>query len=570
MICVSVSNEKGKQHVLNVDRALKAYLHGNIAHTFPETIEKTKEFILSLYPNVTEVRNKYETNQSNEGSDLLLICEGGKKVLIELFTIIGNGVIQPKNLGAKSFLSKYFQALALQEQFNKEFQKHYLQFLRNIVQLREPVFLYDQEKNLKKAVKKHFPKFVNEINPLRRAFLFGIREAAFQGLIEQYNSIGLEQAFSTLMQIDRVNVVTRTTKQGDFLSVDQLQTKIDMSQNIQLYKKGNDTIGIRIGEEALTLRFKFESSPTSSVKIATSFERFPQTNLQAVNKQSVREFEMKLSGHSSKVDKEDSNSVGKMNEAMVYYRLILNNPIIYQVEESTYHEFYEQYASNIKTETIQAINRSSVSAVERLTSYLKEKHGDYVLESIQLVPDSYLIDPLDTSDLRVVLKAKEQYIEEFFSLKALKRRGNNSTMKNPGIGSILGEEYFDIGTLQPLVNELKSRFKVGEISYQEVTEIAANGLHRELSNASQSKLFRGLVAIFGKIAKLTIFYLENQSEIKEPPVFHGPFIVESKRTWNIVTIRWDNAESYINLRVKQSGRQDGTWKSLKLSCESKS
>ncbi|UHA58860.1 hypothetical protein KDJ21_018810 [Metabacillus litoralis] len=102
------SRKIGDEHVINVFNALKNLLTGKPIQEFPDTTKETVEYIMKLYPDIKGVHNKFETEKPDFHPDLCLLLKSDKQIKINLFYTKGNAVIQPKNLGAKSFLAKYF------------------------------------------------------------------------------------------------------------------------------------------------------------------------------------------------------------------------------------------------------------------------------------------------------------------------------------------------------------------------------------------------------------------------------------------------------------------------------
>lgn len=76
--------------------------------------------------------------------------------------------------------------------------------------------------------------------------------------------------------VDAVNIITRYGKEDDDVQVEEFCPPHPTFKDIELYKIGKDSVGIKFGEVALTLRFKFESKPKSSIKLATSYHEFPE------------------------------------------------------------------------------------------------------------------------------------------------------------------------------------------------------------------------------------------------------------------------------------------------------
>ena len=338
---------------------------------------------------------------------------------------------------------------------------------------------------------------------------------------------------------------------------------------IHIYKKGNDKIGIRFGTEALTIRFKFESSPTSSVKLATSYEYFPaEEGIVNKNSGSIKIFEGLLEQHKQMNKKDDSNAVGKCNEAMVYYRILESDPKILQVDEVEFQVLIESYAPYISSKTLLNIQQSSKKAVEKIDEYLQRKYQAYKIEEIQLVPDNYLKDRLDTSDLKILVKVEEKYIEEHLSLKAVSKSGAKITVKNPGAGSILGPLYFDIGSLALVTDEVKDKFNQKQLTSKQCLEVISAVLGESLRMANQKNLQNGLTAIRGTATTIITNYSKDKSLILEHDVIRGEVEVYPKTPSLIqTTLRWNDKQEELSLRVKFSKGKKHGWSSVKLACE---
>lgn len=573
VIIVKKSSEIGKQHVLAVCSAIRTYLKKAPLVNFSEPVQETVKFIVKQYPNIQSVCNNYETDKPDFSPNLRLTLQNGETVNVNLFYIKGKASIQPKNLGAKSFLRKYFLSQSLQNKFEAYFIKEYELYLQNILDVKGYRNVYDQIPTLKKKVHARYPKFEDEINPFRKYFLYSLREYCFQLMKDEFNeeTHGIEHAFNELMMRDTTNIITRYTSKNKCLYVEQWKSAIDEAQAIQLYKKGNETIGIRAGSEALTIRFKFESGPASSVKLATSYERFPTVDgVEQKNLQLIKRFERAIGKHQQVNKKDDSNAVGKCNEAMVYYRFLLTDPKIHQVDDKQFQVMLETYSPYVHHETLLNIQQSSIKTVEKIDEYLLEKYGEYELDAIQLVPDSYIEDHLDTSDLKIILKVDEKYVEENLSLKAISKRNVKITVKNPGAGTILGPLYFDIGSLTPLTDELKYKFEQKQLTHTECLEIVSAELGKCLQLANQEKLKKGLAAIRGTATTVITNYTDDQTLVLAHNVIHGKIEVHPKTPTPIqTTLRWHEKQEELSLRVKFSGRQSKGWSTLKLACEYK-
>lgn len=561
----------GKNHVLHVSQALKATLDARLIEEFSEPVIETVNFIQNLYPNIDAVVNKYETPQPDNHPDLLLTLTDGRKESLNLFTIKGSAAIQPKNLGAKSFLKKYFDSNDLQVHFNDYLKKEYKRFLKDIISLQDKSKKYHDIPTLKKAVNAYYPKFDTEIKPIRRKFLFNLREYCFDLLKDEYNmgTKGIQYAFNELMMTSCTTIITRYTNKNKCLSVDQWKSTIDSREGIQIYKKGNDTVGIRAGSEALTLRFKFESSPNSSIKLATSYELFPEEkSIVAQNLQSVAQFEGLLAQHicsGKKVAR--PNAIGKCNEAMVYYRLLKENPTANQVDREAYTAMLTKYYALAKPKELTGIHTASAITTQKIYQYLKEKYGNYEIQEIQLVGDIYIKNPTDTSDLQLVLIVNKKYMIESLSLKASAKRNAEITSKNPGAGQILGPKYFDIGSLDELIKDAKYHYQENVMNHRQVMELISKEIGRVLVKAPQEKVKKGLRMLLGdKIVVLTI-YMENECVLLEHAAVKGRVEIHPETPSSIqTTLRWNHQQEELAMRVKFSGGQERGWSSLKLAC----
>lgn len=563
----------GKNHVLGVSEGIKRVLMGRSITRAPDTVKQTVQYILEQYPNIDSVISKYDNKMSDFQPDLLLNLNDSTEVNVNLFIIKGSATIQPKNLGAKSFLEKYFKAKAFQIDFNDYFDQVHKEFLQKIICKKEKPNLYDQIPQMKKKVNKHYPKFVDEIKQLRSEFLFSLREFCFKLLKDEYNlgAKGIQHAFNELMLLDSVNIITRYTEENKCLKVERWESSINSSQGIHIYKKGNAAVGIRSGLEALTLRFKFESSPTSSIKLATSYEKFPEEeNIERENLLSIERFEQLIYQHRHLQRGNKSNSIGKCNEAMVYYGILKRNPKVNQVNEQDYQQMLSRYSMDISNKELMNIYNASEITTEKIEEYLSDKYFSYQIESIQLVGNSYLENRLDTSDLQLVLIVDQKYIEESFSLKAISKRSARITAKNPGIGQILGPKYFGIGSLVPLVEEARNLFSNNMLNHRQVEEMVSEELGECLKSAVQQDLRKGIMALLGKSTLVLTIYSQNESLVLAHKDITDQINVYSKTPTTIqTTLRWNGGLEELSLRVKFSARQSKGWSSLKLACEYK-
>lgn len=371
------------------------------------------------------------------------------------------------------------------------------------------------------------------------------------------------------MLLGSINIVTRYYKGNKSSVVEEWQPVTQLGENIEFYKKGNETLGIRMGQTALTLRLKFESSPNSSLKLATSYDVFPVAEeRKLLNMQSLTKLKKLTKQHLYKPKSTDSNALGKCNEALVYASFIEKYPSVYQVDHEEYVSMYGTYSPKVKEQAITYLQNASAKTVEAIELYLTGKYRKYEIESIQLVPKNYIKNRLDTADLQLILNVEGKKITTNFSLKAVAKAGSLITMKNPGIGTILGAEYFAVGTMSDIVEQVKKEFKQGTISHQECLVKVSKELGSRLSTAAQDNLKKGLNALFGNAPTVVTFYKTQQCIIKE----HGKIttkvqVFPETPTQINTTLKWNEGQDQIKIRVKFSARQNYGWSSLKLAVE---
>lgn len=562
------SSEIGKQHLLAVSSILKSKQNSQNVEEYHESAIQTAAYIDKMFPDIIDVKNRYDFKNPNQSASLVIKTKQ-KEIAINLHKIKGNGKVQPKNLGARSFLKKYFQDEYSQILFNNFLDDSYKYFVIAVIETRTEPSIYGSMKELKKQMEGLYPTFNENIKSLRRRFLFDIRESCYRLLKQLGKREKIYLAYKNLMMVDQINIVTRETKKG--CKVELWAPEFDENKKIHIYRKGNDSVGIRIGHSALLLRFKFESGPNSSIKIATSYDIFPiESEFIEQNRKTIKDFEGILSKHYVTSARNTSNAIGKCNEAMVYYQLLNQHQDIQQIEQSECIDMLNEYANNVRSEVLKDIQTSSITTIQSMERFLVDKYTEYKIEAIHLVPESYIKDRLDTSDLHLVLTINDKQIDQYFSLKAVARKGSKITMKNPGIGTILGDQFFRVGSMSPFVQSVKERFIQKKIDHHESIDIISEELGQALVKANQQQLKQGVEALFGVVPTIVTFYKMNESVVKKHSEIdsHIKVFIKTPTSQN-TTLAWnDNLDSII-LRVKFSAGQSKGWSSIKLACEYK-
>ncbi|MWC31194.1 hypothetical protein [Paenibacillus sp. MMS18-CY102] len=571
--------KQGNNHVIHVKNAIESYVRGDEPSGQPAAV-KTAEFILGEYKNIGSVRSKFDFNNADSQSDLTLYLNTGKEIKVNLFTVKGNSDIQPKNVGAKSFISKYFLDESLQAKFNEPMEKEYNQYLADLYEYKTGIPTTETSRgDLKQLHPDSDWKFDDEdLNEIRDRFLFSLRENCFNLLQDFCNSNPklIENAYKTMLMVDDFNIVTRLYPNGTIRVEKPDPTVGLLFKDIKVFKSGGNTVSILCGSACLRLRFKFESDPLSSVKLAISHKQID--NLvkfdEGIRSQNLKTLKIasKILNNILPVDKDNkSNAIGKCNEALVYLELLRKFPDTIQVDSEYCLKMLESYAPLVKPEEIEKLKASAVPTVDTIIGMMNAKYNEFTLESIQLVPESYVADKLDTSDLQLNIRHRNTLITENLSLKAISDN-KKVTLKNPGIGKIL-VTFFPLekvvsDQLKNVVSLAEEQFKAGESTHTQCLKIVSDKLGELLQNAAQELLRQGIENLLGKPLVITTVYNEEKAYIHERQPVSGEIKVETHSS--SPTLAWDGSKSQISLRVKFSkGQEKHGWSSLKLAVEQK-
>lgn len=558
----------GDTHVKEVSIALKQSILKKYTDSYSQTTRETVKFINACYPNIKKVFSKFDTGKIEK--DLILILDDDSKIEVNLFLIKKGAKIQPKNLGAKSFLKKYFLEEEIQTFFNEKLEVAYRNFLKRLYEEKEDSPYFGSLTELKQVIHEKFPKFTLEINPARDEFLYTLREECFTLLTNLYNgkNQGLLNAYNTFLMVGDLNIITSYGKGGE-VSVEEFKASTPKFADIKIYKLGKSALGIRCGEIGFTMRFKFESKPSSSIKLATSYEYFvEEKNSISKNESTIKAIKELFQNHSYIKTKNFSNAIGKCHEALTYYYFLKEYPDIIQVEKEKCIKLLNQFSQFIDPEILKVLHDSTATIVPEIKRKLKGKYGIYYIESIELIPESYIQDRLSTADIKLILRVQGNYVIEEISLKAIARRSSKITTKNPGVGSILGPIYFNIGNMSTVVSETKVKYENGILDRMGALENLSEELGVKLQMASPEQLNQGIKNLMGTSMMAITFYKEKQSYCKEPSEIKGDITVHVKSPTPIQnTLSWNNGKEMLNLRMKFSRGQEYGWSSVKLTSE---
>lgn len=199
-----------------------------------------------------------------------------------------------------------------------------------------------------------------------------------------------------------------------------------------------------------------------------------------------------------------------------------------------------------------------------------------------LRPNIYRGNRLDTGDLQVILPNRTLRV----SLKALSKH-DHPVLKNPGIGKILGPQFFDSPknhTFLEFIKNLRQMFESGKLEFQpkyvpdertswshaNVLLMAASKLCELLDELDDAKIKTGIERLLDLTPdkyEVIAYYDEGTAEVHKLPLPSPPFQVLNHPSPINVSILWPGHR--IALRVKFASGTDRDeyamrWSSLKL------
>lgn len=567
---IKKQKKSGDQHTKDVAMYLEQLIQEQSSlsqEQHPATI--VAQFLFTQFPKTSEVKTKFDFKRADHHADLY-IYQDEHIYPIHLFFLKKNTTIQPKNPGAKSFLHKYFGLTESQHTFNALLDQARSKLFQDIAFHHGITDLYVSEATLKKSI--HALQLDETIlKAYRRRFLEGIRDHCYSLLLKSLNEHQFDffKGFKHLSMIEEYKVIF--IEETSEIKLEQ-QT-IQSFESVHLLKKNNSSIHILVDDYELELRFKFESSLTSSIKLATKLShtreltnQFQQKTKQ-LNTKWLNAFEDSLHTHTLLTHSNKSNAIGRCHEVLTLYQFIKHDPTIHLVDPTQVHQTLTAYYSYLEPNVLQQLIDSAHVTTSVLLQYLKSVYGQSQIEQVQLVSDSYVANKLETADILLTLRHEQTLIELPLSLKALKAHNSVMTIKNPGAGTILSYQYFDVfDEMQEFIARIKEKYLVGLISRQEVLSEVSNEITRHLSIASQTSLVSGLKKMIGTNLSIVSFYQSLTCSI-HPPIEVGGHIHVSQHSSTTTRLTWSNGNEYLNFRVKFSAGVSHGWSSLKLSCE---
>lgn len=559
----------GDTHVKEVYKLLSRSLNGEATDGAITLAEHTARYISVRFPEYVAIKTKFDFSDPDKHSDIILILDNNKQININLFLIKNNRKIQLKNPGIRSFLKKYFLSNDLQMRFNQKYDQLYEDFLNTVLDVKGMRFISHSVKEMKKEVSELYPEFVPEIEMARAQFLYLTRELCFELLTQDYNqgARGITNAIETIVMTDSINIVTRYKSDNVLKSIEEFNPCIGDFEQFKIIKKGNYSIGFAIDSITLLIRFKFESGPSSSIKLATSFDD-PITEDVVVleNKNSQLKFKSEVTKHRNAiVSKLDSNAVGKCCEAIVYSEVLSCISDVKQIDPNLYIDLFEKYSTKVPFSIIESLIMTANKAVLGLLAYLNNKYVNLKIESVDLVPDIYIKDKKNSADLILIIRSNLQYFSEPVSLKALKKDTGVVIAKNPGLGTIFSPDFFDLESMIDLAAESKAIYNSQMMSRRLALEKIAFFMGNRLSCASNEILASGINALLGDATVLVLFYNELKYKIiRHLEVNTDITVIKNYPTSIQNTLTWDGGSKQLLLRVKFGKGESHGWSALKL------
>lgn len=571
----------GNNHVLAVFNVLAHYMeHRQWPSDNPEGAIETARYIWDNYPGITDITNKFQYGSNpDKHNDLTITTPDGKKN-INLYSISGSGNIQPKNLGAKSFLETYFLSPELQEDFNTFLEERHNEFLDEMLDFQEDSLKSMTIKEKKMLLRERHPKFTKHNEKPRRPFLYSLREKFYSLLLKSYNSheSGFKNAFNVLLMLDEITIITRIKSKG--IEIEPFKPELQSYSDYKVFKIGSCDVGIQSGQVALTLRFKFESDPSSAIKLATGYRLYQdESDFKDITLSNNRHTLLLADKISKNIVvapvKNTSNAVGKCNEAFTYYWMLHKYPAAIQADENEFITYLKDYLPSLPTSLAEKIKNSSEQTATQIVMHLNQTYPNAKIEGIQIVADIYIEDRLNTGDIKInIRETSGTIIELFISLKAISNPSQKITTKNPGIGTIFGPNFFglnsDLNTkLAMQVTRAKQNFESRVLQeHSAILSDLSNSVGIILKEASQDHLRQGIENLLGKALTIITVYEQNKAYLLKHNEIETDITVYPNSPSNIQnTFKWNNGNEELSLRIKFSKGQHHGWSSIKFASE---
>lgn len=561
----------GNDHVKEVKNALLQLMEGNDIEVNSAAVS-TAFYLFKKHPNIQFIQSKFDFANSDQHPDINLRVEN-IEIPYHLFKI-KSGVIQPRNLGGKSFLSNYFNETKLQEKFNSR-SEQLLKYFYNSILVNADEYL--SLKEMRKEIKLAGITFANNIQAqkARKNILFSLRENAleiFHALLNNGRKDKIISGLNDLLFSGEKMLIT-SEKKSRFLVLEKSH-QFSYTDSINIYRKGNDSIGFTDGKISLIIRFKFESQPNSPIKLTTSLSDYEPVN--RINTSLTTKFETTwedLISNAPIKTTSDPNSIGKVNEALIYHYFLKNQSTIISDEtknDARHIENLKNYGSKLSKQTLKKLNSTCKQAIEiTLLPQIKTQYPNYSVSAISLTDEAYRLDIKDNSDIKILLNLNNSFFvkELGYSLKANAKSSSIPVLKNPGFGTILGPNYFRVGDTVNFSKELKKNFLEGKFNHTQVLEYANEYLANSLKSASIEQLKKGVSTIIGEVPTLHTFYEENSTKLSEVIRYEDDLNFKANCPTSINnSIFWNSDQEQLIMRVKFSGGHSKGWSSLKLAC----
>ncbi len=207
--------------------------------------------------------------------DLVVNTQDGSKIGFSLKCWKTKSTVLSKNMGAKSLLQEYFLASTEQQIFNQKMETEQLDFLNSILKTNHKSIAVAKKQINNHAVQngKSKARFSDSnyknANSQRDKFLQKLRDNLYN-ILQELSTSQLENACNLILDSDK-KLFHASYSSGNE-SVDFISTpKITGARNIEIIKRGNDSVVVKINSHSVGFRFKFESGITSSIKLVGDY-----------------------------------------------------------------------------------------------------------------------------------------------------------------------------------------------------------------------------------------------------------------------------------------------------------
>jgi len=241
------------------------------------TGDEILQFASSNLATITDIGETSGAVGFKNTDDIRVITTDGTIHSFSLKCATSLSQILSKNMGAKSLLKDYFNAVSEQQKFNSKLEKHHLTFFETISkqksttirEARKIINDFSKTKGNKKPrfTDSHFPT----ANKARDEFLRNLKDE-LKSSLESLGKKNLAKAVNIILDTGKNHLLGNYSNNKENVVYVRIPDKTE-EDIVSVRTRGNDAIVIVTNDYEVGFRYKFESSITSSIKLVGDYKK---------------------------------------------------------------------------------------------------------------------------------------------------------------------------------------------------------------------------------------------------------------------------------------------------------